>query len=304
MSGTSRKISELTTATALVGTEVLPIVQDGETRQVAIAEVSAFSPVRSVNGLTGVVELAISNIIGVEGIVQNGAVSALIGAVSARVDTVETSAAAVSVRVDSVSAAITSVQAYVLAQISVATSGVFTEAPNDGQVYGRQSLAWVPVSITALANQIEAVSALVSSAAAIQVSGSITDVVYVRKNSDWVPLTLAYDVGFDFGASTVPAGEYAKIVAPRTFYILPSCSGSRLAFNTSAFPAAIVSIPIMFPTSTTLGILTIGVSGTATWPAIATTSVSTGQTFGVQTSVSSDANLTGLVITFAGYYRP
>lgn len=295
MSGSSRKISELTTATALVGTEVLPIVQEGETRQVAIAEVSVFSPVRSVNGLTGEIELAISNIIGVEGIVQNGEVSALIGAVSARVDVVETSAAAVSVRVDDVSAAITSVQNYVLSQISVATSGVFTEAPNDGQVYGRQSLAWVPVSITALTNQVAAVA---------EVSGSTTNVIYVRKNSDWIPLTLAYDVGFDFGASTVPVDSYAKIVAPRTFYILPSCSGSQLNFNTSAFPAAIVSIPIMFPTSTTLGILTIGVSGTATWPAIATTSVSVGQTFGVRTSVSSDANLTGLVITFAGYYRP
>ena len=60
----------------------------------------------------------------------------------------------------------------------------------------------------------------------------------------------------------------------------------------------------MYPTSVTLGILLIGVSGTATWPAIATTSVAPGETFGVQTSVSSDPTLTGLVISFAGYYNP
>lgn len=197
MSGTSRKISELTTATALVGTEVLPIVQDGETRQVAIAEVSAFSPVRSVNGLSGVVELAISNIIGVEGIVQNGEVSALIGAVSARVDTVETSAAAVSVRVDDVSAAITSVQSYLLSQISVATSGVFTEAPNDGQVYGRQSLAWVPVSITALQSQVDAVSALVSNVAANGVSAFPYDFCFAASDESTV-LTTGTAIEFTF----------------------------------------------------------------------------------------------------------
>jgi hypothetical protein len=297
---TSKKISELTTATALVGDELIPLVQDGETRQAEVSVLRLLSPVHSVNGLTGNVILALGDLTGVEPLVSAQGVSAAIGAVSVRVDTVSalvsanyqaavSAVASVSVRVDDVSAAITSVQAYVLAQISVATSSVFTEAPNDGQVYGRASQAWVPVSITALQAQVDTVSAAVS---------VLTSAITSINNIAW-----PYDIGFDFGASTLPTDEYAKVVAARTFYVLPSCSGSQLTFNTSAFPTAIVSIPIMYPTSVTLGVLLIGTSGTATWPAITTTSIVAGQTFGVQTSVSSDANLKGLVITFVGYYR-
>lgn len=297
---TSKKISELTTATVLDGTEIFPIVQNGETRQAEVSTLRLLAPVQSVNGYSGDVNLTFNDLGNLEPLVSAGLVSTAIASVSVRVDTVSalvstnyqalvSAVASVSVRVDNVSAAITSVQSYVLAQISVATSGVFTEAPNDGQVYGRQSLAWVPVSITALQSQVNAVSVAVS---------VLTSAITSINNIAW-----PYDIGFDFGASTVPVGAYAKVVAVRTFYILPSCSGSQLTFNTSAFPAAIVSIPIMFPTSTTLGILTIGTSGTATWPAIATTSISIGQTFGVQTSVSAATSLTGLVITFAGYYR-
>jgi hypothetical protein len=271
----SKKISELTTATALQGTEIFPIVQGGETRQVAVTALNVFQLVRSVQGLTGDVQLALGDLAGVEAIVSNQGVSAAIGAVS--------------VRVDQTSAALTSVQTYLLAQISVVSGGGLTDAPSNGQVYGRVNASWVPVSISAVATQVDAVSVVTS------VLAARIDVVSARP--------YPYDIAFDFGAGVVPAGEYAAVVAGRTFYVLPSCSNSQISFNTSAFPSANVSIPIMFPTSTTLGILVIGVSGTATWPAIATTSVAAGQTFGVQTSVSSDATLLGLRITFAGYHR-
>lgn len=274
MSG-SKKISELTSATVLTGTEIFPIVQNGETRQVAVTALNVFQLVRSVQGLTGDVQLALGDLAGVEAIVSNQGVSAAIGAVS--------------VRVDQTSAALTSVQTYLLSQISVATSGGILDAPSNGQVYGRVNSSWVPVSISAVAIQVDAVSVAVS------VERARIGVVSARP--------FPYDIAFDFGASTVPAGEYAAVVAGRTFYILPSCSNSWAVFNTSAFPSTPVSIPIMFPTSVTLGVMVIGVSGAITWPAIATTSVAAGQTFGIQTSVSSNATLLGLRITFAGYHR-
>jgi hypothetical protein len=327
----SKKISELTSATVLTGTEIFPIVQNGETRQVAVTALNVFQLVRSVQGLTGDVQLALGDLAGVEAIVSNQGVSAAIGAVS--------------VRVDQTSAALTSVQAFLLAQISTVAGGGITEAPVDGQVYGRAASAWVPVSISALQTQVNAVSVATSVNAAriAAVSSSIgaiatqVDSVSVAVSVERARITAVsasvsalqvqlnavsvvtsvlaaridvvsarpypYDIAFDFGTSTLPQGEYAAIVAGRTFYVLPSCSNSQIAFNTSAFPSANVSIPIMFPTSTTLGILVIGVSGTATWPAIATTSVAAGQTFGVRTSVSSNATLLGLRITFAGYHR-
>jgi len=48
------KISELPVASALAGTELIPVVQGGETRQ---ATVSDIAPVRSVAGKTGAVAL-------------------------------------------------------------------------------------------------------------------------------------------------------------------------------------------------------------------------------------------------------
>lgn len=303
MSG-SKKISELTTATALAGDEIFPIVQQGETRQATISVLSALAPVQSVNGLTGIVMLALGDLTGVEPIVSAQGVSAAIAAVSLLVSNVSVLVSANTVQINAVSAltsvnlvqintvsalvsvnslAITSVQNYLLSQISAATSGGIADAPGDGQIYGRTLGSWVPVSVTAIAMQVNAVSALVSTALGPR----------------------PYNVVFDFGASTVPMGEYPKVTpAGLTFYVLPSCSGSQVVFNTSAFPATIVSIPIMYPTSATLGILEIGVSGTATWPAIVTTSIAPGQTFGVQTSVSADPTLAGLVISFAGWYRP
>lgn len=261
---TSKKISELTTATVLSGAELIPLVQSGETVQAQLSLLSALAPVQSVNGLTGPVILAAGDLSG-----YNSDIASIISSITA-----------VSIRVDDVSAALTSTQVYFEALISAATSGGIADAPGDGQIYGRTLGSWVPVSVTAIAMQVNAVSALVSTALGPR----------------------AYDVLFDFGVSAVPQGEYPKIVAVRNFYVLPSCSNSQIAFNTSAFPAAVVSIPIMFPTSTTLGILLIDTSGTATWPAIVTTSIAPGQTFGLQTPVSADANLKGLTIVFAGYY--
>jgi hypothetical protein len=139
MSG-SKKISELATATALMGGELFPLVQEGETRQAEVSVLRLLSPVQSVNNLTGNVLLALGDLTGVEPIVSAQGVSAAIGAVSLRVDDVETS-------LSEVSLAIISVQAFLLSEIQVATSGIFTEAPNDGQVYGRQSLTWVPISL-------------------------------------------------------------------------------------------------------------------------------------------------------------
>lgn len=143
MSGSSKKISELTTATVLDGTELIVVVQDSETRQAVVNDLAIFSPVQSVNGFTGNVELAISNIIGVEGIVATGAVSVAIASVSARVDDVSALVSANTVLIDEVSAAIVSVQTYVLAQISVATSGGITDAPSDGTPYAREDANWV-----------------------------------------------------------------------------------------------------------------------------------------------------------------
>jgi hypothetical protein len=137
MSG-SKKISELATATALTGSELFPLVQEGETRQAEVSVLRLLSPVQSVNNLTGNVLLALGDLTGVEPIVSAQGVSAAIGAVSLRVDDVETS-------LSEVSLAIISVQAFLLSEIQVATSGVFTEAPNDGQIYGRQSLTWSPL---------------------------------------------------------------------------------------------------------------------------------------------------------------
>lgn len=227
---TSKKISELTTASIITGAEIFPIVQDGETRQAAVSLlITSQAPVQAVNGLTGVVMLDVGDL----------------PSYDSNTSVVFATIASVSVRVDNVSLAITSVNN----------------------------------TITSVNNAITSINAAMSVVAGPR----------------------PYDIVFDFGVSTVPLGEYPKIVAARTFYVLPSCSGSQVAIATSAFPAAIVSIPIMFPTSTTLGILQIDVSGTAIWPAIATTSVAPGQTFGLQTSVSSDPNLKGLTIMFAGY---
>lgn len=246
---TSKKISELTTASAITGSEIFPLVQSGETRQASVSLlISTQAPVQSVNGLTGIVLLD-TNDLPSYGSNFNALVAA-IASVSVRVD-------AVSVLTSVNTAAITSVNA-VITSVNNAHTSVLN-------------------AITSINNAVTSV-----------VSGP-----------------RPYNVVFDFGTSTVPLGEYPKVTpAGLTFYVLPSCSGSQVVFNTSAFPATIVSIPIMFPTSTTLGILQIGVSGTATWPAIATTSVAPGQTFGVWTSVSADPTLTGLVISFAGWYRP
>lgn len=277
MSGTSKTISALTTATVLDGSEIFPIVQSGETRRAAVSVLRLIAPVQSVNGLTDTVILGLSDFPDISAAIDD--VSALTSANYA---------------------AIISVQTYLSALISVAASAAgLPEVTNDGQIYGRSFGVWVPVSVTALQTQIDAVSALVSTNA-VNIAANTSNIAVV---SALASRAFPYDISFDFGVSTVPQGEYAAVVTPRTFYVLPSCSNSQIAINTSAFPTAIVSIPVMFPTSTTLGILTIGVSGTAVWPAIATTSVSIGQTFGVQTSVSADANLKGLRITFAGYYR-
>ena len=279
---TSKKISELTTATVLSGAELVPLVQTGETVQAAISLLSAFAPVQSVNGMTGPIILNTGDL----------------PSYNSDIAQILTSIADVSVRIDNVSAALTSTQVYFEALISVATSGGLGEAPVDGQIYGRGGGNWVPVSITALAadvgtvvNSLTSVNTVITS-----INNVLTSMGISRR---------PYNVVFDFGASTVPMGEYPKVTpAGLTFYVLPSCSGSQVVFNTSAFPATIVSIPIMYPTSATLGILEIGVSGTATWPAIVTTSIAPGQTFGVQTSVSADPTLAGLVISFAGWYRP
>jgi len=235
---TSKKISELTTASAITGSEIFPLVQGGETRQASVSLlISSQAPVQSVNGLTGVVMLDVGDLPTYSTI--NTLIFSAIASVSVRVDTVSALASSVSV---------------------IANNALLAAA---------------------------SVSARVDTAAAL------------------ILAPRPYNVVFDFGASTVPMGEYPKVApAGLTFYVLPSCSGSQVTFNTSAFPTALVSIPIMYPTSTTLGILQIDVSGTTIWPAIATTSIAPGQTFGVQTSVSSDPTLTGLVISFAGWYRP
>lgn len=279
---TSKKISELTTATVLSGAELIPLVQSGETVQAQLSLLSALAPVQSVNGLTGPVILAAGDLSG-----YNSDIASIISSITA-----------VSIRVDDVSAALTSTQVYFEALISVATSGGLGEAPVDGQIYGRGGGNWVPVSITALAADVGTVANSLTSVntAITSINNVLTSMGVSRR---------PYNVVFDFGVTTLPQGDYARVSpAGVTFYVLPSCSNSQIAFNTSAFPTAIVSIPIMYPTSVTLGILLIGVSGTATWPAIATTSVAPGETFGVQTSVSSDPTLTGLVISFAGYYNP
>lgn len=191
MSGTSRKISELVTASIpLAGNELMVLVQDGETRQVEVTALRTLSPVVAVNGKVGSVLITIADIPGTESLVVNGAVSTAIASVSVRVDDLDTALSAVSVRVDDVSAAITSVQAFLVSQISVATSGVFTEAPNDGQVYGRQSLAWVPVSITALQSQINAVSVVADTAQAYDFCFAASDEI--------TPLTTGTAVEFSF----------------------------------------------------------------------------------------------------------
>ncbi len=247
MSG-SKRISELTTASVITGAELMVVVQDGETRQAEVTLLRTLAPVIAVNGETGSVLLTVGNIPGLEPLVVNAAVSAAIASVSARVDALDvvvstnyqaavSAAASVSVRVDTVSAAITSVQDYVLAQISAATSGVFTEAPNDGQIYGRQSLAWVPVSITALQSQINTVSALASAALFIQVSGSTTGVTYVRQNAGWIPLRITYD--FNFAASdeatALTTGTAIEFSFPRTMAI------SDIVLEVNSAPTSVTS---------------------------------------------------------------
>jgi len=261
----SKRISELTSATVLSGAEIFPIVQGGETRQVAVTALNVFQLVRSVNGLTGEVLLTGSDIDGLEDLVVLGGVSAAIAAVSVRVDTV-------SVLVSSNTANIAAVSALV----SVETA----------------RLTAVSALVSVETARLTAVSALVSA-----------NTVAINAVSVLAARPLPYDISFDFGTTTVPTDQYAAIVAVRTFYVLPSCSNSQLTINTSAFPNTVVTVALMYPTSVTLGVITIGVSGTATWPAIATTSVSIGETFGVRTSITAATSLTGLRITFAGYHR-
>jgi hypothetical protein len=119
MSGVA--ITSLSVAASLDGTEVFPMVQNGETKQVTLDELTIYATTTVVSDL-----------------------------------------AALSVRVDGVSAAVVSVQDYLLAQISVATGGGIVDAPADDQIYGRQNSAWIPVSVTAIQTQVDAVSALVS----------------------------------------------------------------------------------------------------------------------------------------------
>lgn len=290
MSGTnSRKISELTTATGIVGNELMVIVQDGETRQAVVSLLTSTAPVWTVNGQIGDVVIDSYDISGLDQIVADGGVSAALVSINA--------------------------------QISVLAGGGLTDAPSDGSVYARQDGAWVIVSATAINDTLVSLVAFSGDAAATfvlhdlaitSVNAAHTSVVSAITSINAAHtslvgavagLTAPYDIAFNFGTSLVAQGEYARIVTPRTFYVLPSCSLSRIDFYTSAFPSTIVSIPVMYPTSTTLGVLLIGVSGTATWPAIATVCVTAGQTFGVQTSVSANAGLLGLVVTFAGHVR-
>lgn len=229
---TSKKISELTTATALVGDELLPLVQDGETRQAEVSVLRLLSPVQSVNGLTGNVLLALGDLTGVEPIVSAQGVSAAIAAVSARVDTVSvlvstnyqalvSAVASVSVRVDTVSAAITSVQAYVLAQISVATSGTFIDAPSDGSIYARQ-------------------------------------------NASWVALQAAYDIGFDFGSGQPTTSATQGHLISRNVLIPLNLSGSVAWVSVN--PTAPVTFAIRYAavgsTASALGSVIVSTNGT------------------------------------------
>ncbi len=190
MSG-SKRISELTSATVLSGSEVFPIVQDGETRQANVRALDVFQLVRSVNGIAGDVLLNINDIDGAEQLVRDGGVSAAIGAVSVRVNTV--------------SAAIISVQAVLQAQISAAASSGISDAPSNGAVYARQNASWQIVSVTAIQNQLNAVSALasVNAAAIANVSALVsaaqprTD-LYLACSDEITPLTTGTAIQFSF----------------------------------------------------------------------------------------------------------
>lgn len=229
---TSKKISELTTATALVGDELLPIVQDGETRQAEVSVLRLLSPVQSVNGLTGNVLLALGDLTGVEPLVSAQGVSAAIAAVSARVDTVSalvstnyqalvSAVASVSARVDNVSAAITSVQSYVLAQISVATSGTFIDAPSNGSIYARQ-------------------------------------------NAGWVALSAAYDIAFDFGSGKPTTSATQGHLFSRNVLIPLNMSGSVawVSVNPTAAVTFAVRYAAVGSTASALGSVIVSTNGT------------------------------------------
>lgn len=114
MSG-SKRISELTSATVLNGSEIFPIVQDGETRQANVRALDIFQLVRSVNGIAGDVLLNITDIGGAEQLVRDGGVAAAISSVSVRVNDVSTAIGAVSALVSTNTAAIANVSALVSA---------------------------------------------------------------------------------------------------------------------------------------------------------------------------------------------
>jgi hypothetical protein len=198
MSG-SRRISELVTATALTGDEIFPLVQEGETRQAQVSVLRLLAPVQSVNNLTGNVLLALGDLTGVEPIVSAQGVSAAIAAVSLRVDEVSASITNNTVHINEVSAAVVSVQAYLISQLSIAVSGVFTEAPNDGQVYGRQSLTWVPVPVTAIQESLASVSQRVDAVSALAAApGSVPYEMALACSDEQTAITTGLAIEFSF----------------------------------------------------------------------------------------------------------
>lgn len=265
MSG-SKKISELTTATVLDGSELIPIVQQGETRQVDISLLGAFAPVLRVNGQAGLVVLALGDLAG-EDIIRNEIVSATFTSVNAAhtsvvdaITSINTVITSVNDAATSTNAAITSVQDYLLAQLSVAVSGVFTEAPNDGQVYGRQSLAWTP-------------------------------------------LAFPYDIVFDFGSDTIPAGQELSIYVSRDILIPANYSGS--GGQALTFPSTSVTLVLSHNTST-IGRIVVDVSGTATYITSTTDvaiSVNAGDYLVMAAPAVSDSTLAQAFFTLAATRR-
>jgi len=253
----SRRISELTSATVLTGSEIFPIVQDGETRQVAVTALNVFQLVRSVNGLTGTVILTAYDIAGLEQFVKDGLVSAAIASVSVRVDTVSALVSGNTTNIAAVSALVSANTANIAAVSALVSSNTLYISEVSALVSGNTAnIAAVSALVSVETARLANVSALVSANTAA-----------INAVSVLAARPLPYDISFDFGTTTVPTDQYAAIVAVRTFYVLPSCSNSQLTFNTSAFPASVVTVALMYPTSVTLGVITIDVSGTATWPA-------------------------------------
>jgi hypothetical protein len=161
--------------------------------------------------------------------------------------------------------------------------GDFTSPPSDGTYYAQYNAAWTAVPI--------------------QADAASDGTYYARCNAGWTALSAAYDVSFDFGASTILTTATQSVVIARASSI-PNNFDSSVAFvGTNPTSSAVFTVKkTASGVTTTIGTVTISTGGTITFafssPGSAH-SIAAGTRLFIEPPNPADGTLAGVSITIA-----